>query len=106
MRLEQLDHVQSYYQLRPRTDVSEDVQPDASDAGRLIDCLIARLRQGETLATSARREEGKANETAGRAGSLSSLVPPANKQLFEQISPAQAHHLHNSITSQPNRHHV
>lgn len=40
MRLEQLDHLQSYG-LRPRTDVSEDVQPGASDAGRLIDCLIA-----------------------------------------------------------------
>jgi hypothetical protein len=41
MRLEGSNHVQSYYQLRPRTDVSEDVQPDASDAGRLIDRLIA-----------------------------------------------------------------
>lgn len=41
MRLEQLDHVQSCGLLRPRTDVSEDVQPGASDAGRLIDCLIA-----------------------------------------------------------------
>lgn len=33
MRLGQLNNVQSYG-LRPRTDVSEDVQPGASDAGR------------------------------------------------------------------------
>jgi len=39
MRLERSTHLQSY-ELQPRSDVSEDVQPGAGDAGRLIDLIV------------------------------------------------------------------